>query len=162
MKKIVILLLTFPVLLKAQTTDLEATWVDPYLVDRIKVMDYKYKGEDWVYDFKPSVALAQVSVLGYTLGDPIRMIRYKDKVFVLLKTKRSQMVLQVGVTKREYFAWLKSEGVPLAGQVEFPSPSPTRASFDQLRCQIIFVPLHGYEKEFEAENAKLFKLESDL
>ena len=162
MKKIVILLLAFPVLLKGQATSLEAPWIDPYLVDRIEAMDYKYKGEDWVYDFQPGTQLAQISALGTTLGDPIRMIRYKDKIFLLLQAPRCQKVVQIGVTKREYFSWLKREGFPLAGQVEGPCPSPTRASFDEPRFQIIFSPPRGHEEEFEAENAKLFKLVSDL
>ena len=162
MKMIVFLLLALPVLLKAQATDLEAPWIDPYLVDRIEAMDYKYKGQDWVYDFRPGTQLAQISAMGTTLGDPIRMIRYKDKIFLLLQATRSQIVVQVGVTKREYFSWLKREGFPLAGQIEAPCPSPTRASFDEPRFQILYVPPHGHEEEFEAVNVELFKLASGL
>ena len=160
MKKIVILLLALPVLLKGQATSLEVPWIDPYLVDRIEAMDYKYKGEDWVYDFQPGIQLDQVSFFGATLGDPIRMIRYKDKIFLLLQATRCQVVVQIGVTKREYFSWLKREGLPLAGQVEGPCPSPTRASFDEPHFQIIFSPPYGHEEEFEAVNVELFKLES--
>lgn len=162
MKKFVILLLAFPVLLKAQATSLEAPWIDPYLVERIEILDYQNKGEDWVYDFQAGVQLDQVSFHGATLGDPIRMIRSKDKIFLLLQANRCQVVVQVGVTKREYVSWLKREGFPLAGQFEAPCPSTTRVSFDEPRFQILYVPPHGHEEEFESTNAELFKLESDL
>lgn len=161
MKKIVILLLAFPVLLKAQATDLTAR-VDPYLVERIEAMDYKHKGEDWVYDFRPGTQLAQISAMGTTLGDPIRMIRYKDKIFLLLQAKLCQVVVQIGVTNREYFRWLKNEGFEIASTFTATYPVPTIVTLDNLRNQIYFRPVHGYEKEFEADNAKLFKLESDL
>lgn len=159
MKKIVILLLALPVLLKAQATDIKAVWVDPYLVDRIEAMDYKYKGADWEYDFQPGTQLDQISALGLTLGDPIRMIRYKDKIFLLVKTNRSQLVVQIGVTNREYFRWVRREGFEYSSVFTATYPVPTKVMLDNNKHQIYFRPVQGYEKEFEADNAKLFKLD---
>ena len=162
MKTTVLLLLAFPILLKAQATDLKNAWVDPYLVERIEAMDYKHKGQDWVYDFRPGTQLAQISAMGTTLGDPIRMIRYKDKIFLLVQQTRSQLVVQIGVTNSEYFRWLKSEGLELSSAFTATYPVPTLVTLDNHMNQIYFRPVQGYEKEFEADNAKLFKLESEL